>query len=113
VRIAIDDFGTGYASLSYLMHLPVDVVKIDRSYVRDVGRRGDSGATVQAIIRFARALGMDVIAEGVESSAEAGNLRAWAVITRRGSTSAGPSTPRNSLHDSACRPGRGPAVRPQ
>jgi predicted signal transduction protein with EAL and GGDEF domain len=77
VSIAIDDFGTGYASLSYLMQLPVDVVKIDRSYVRDVSRRGDKGATVQAVIRFARALGIDVIAEGVESGAEAGSLRDW------------------------------------
>jgi EAL domain-containing protein (putative c-di-GMP-specific phosphodiesterase class I)/GGDEF domain-containing protein len=77
VRIAIDDFGTGYANLSYLTHLPVDVVKIDRSYVRDVGRRGDNGATVQAIIRFARALGMEVIAEGVESGVEADCLREW------------------------------------
>ncbi len=77
VRVAIDDFGTGYASLSYLMHLPVDVVKIDRSYVRNVGRRPEESATVKAIIRFARALGMGVIAEGVESGAEAQSLREW------------------------------------
>jgi diguanylate cyclase (GGDEF)-like protein len=76
VRLLLDDFGTGYSSLSYLSRFPVDVLKVDRSFVRDLGARTDSDPIVTAIVALARGLGLDVIAEGVETEAQAERLRA-------------------------------------
>jgi diguanylate cyclase len=67
VRIAIDDFGTGYSSLSYLRRLPADIVKIDRSFVQELGTGNRSTTLVASIIELARSLHLDVVAEGVET----------------------------------------------
>ncbi|MCX7513405.1 sensor domain-containing protein [Frateuria hangzhouensis] len=76
VRLSLDDFGTGYCSLSYLKHFPVDALKIDRAFVRDVESDPDTAAITQAIIAMARSLAKTVVAEGVETEAQAEYLRA-------------------------------------
>ncbi|MAY39822.1 MULTISPECIES: putative bifunctional diguanylate cyclase/phosphodiesterase [Spongiibacter] len=67
VKLSLDDFGTGYASLSYLKRYPFDILKIDRSFVHDIDRSGDSMTLVNAIIAMAHSFNMSVIAEGVEN----------------------------------------------
>jgi predicted signal transduction protein with EAL and GGDEF domain len=78
VKISIDDFGTGYSSLAYLTTLPISELKIDGSFVRDLGLTPQSAAVVTAIVALARSLGLNVVAEGVE------NLRQMEVLNRLG-----------------------------
>jgi len=74
-RIAIDDFGTGYSSLNYLVRLPVDTLKIDRSFVAMLEGSPETQALVANTIGLAHALGLDVVAEGVETDTQADHLR--------------------------------------
>jgi EAL domain-containing protein (putative c-di-GMP-specific phosphodiesterase class I) len=76
VRISIDDFGTGYSSLSYLKRFPIDILKIDKSFIADITTADDDGAIASAIIEMGHKLKLQLIAEGVENSEQLAFLRA-------------------------------------
>jgi EAL domain-containing protein (putative c-di-GMP-specific phosphodiesterase class I) len=65
--IALDDFGTGYSSLSYLKDLPIDELKIDRSFIHDISSNNDNKVLVEAICKMAHQLGLEIVAEGIET----------------------------------------------
>lgn len=75
IRVAVDDFGTGYASLRYVKHFPMDVIKIDKEFVRGLPLNTENAAITNAIVSLAHSLNLTVIAEGVETEAEAEFLR--------------------------------------
>ncbi|MCB0970311.1 MAG: EAL domain-containing protein [Acidimicrobiales bacterium] len=84
LKIAIDDFGTGYSSLAYLRRLPVDLLKIDRTFVEGLGERAEDAAIVHAIASLASSLGLAVVAEGVETPEQLAALREIGVTMAQG-----------------------------
>jgi EAL domain-containing protein (putative c-di-GMP-specific phosphodiesterase class I) len=78
VKLYIDDFGTGYSSLSYLHRLPVDALKIDRSFISEMDSGSERAEIVGTIVTLARTLRMDVAAEGIETAEQVSRLRALA-----------------------------------
>jgi EAL domain-containing protein (putative c-di-GMP-specific phosphodiesterase class I) len=75
IHLAIDDFGTGYSSLAYLSRLPIDTLKIDRSFVSRLGLEPESDAVVRTIVALAHTLNLSVTAEGIERPEQAARLR--------------------------------------
>jgi diguanylate cyclase (GGDEF)-like protein len=84
IKIAIDDFGTGYSSLSYLRNFPIDLIKIDKSFVHDIYVNSNDTAIVDAIVAMTRSLGIDVLAEGVESKVQCDSLMSRNCIKMQG-----------------------------
>jgi diguanylate cyclase (GGDEF)-like protein/PAS domain S-box-containing protein len=84
VKLAIDDFGTGYSSLNYLRRLPVDVLKIDRSFVSGIGTQGDLESLTAAIVGIGRDLGLDTVAEGIEEPGQLDALRRMGCVLGQG-----------------------------
>ena len=75
VRLVLDDFGTGYSSFQHLKDFPIDTIKIDRSFVANLGRSSQDAAIVASVVSMASALGLGVVAEGVENETQAQLLR--------------------------------------
>jgi diguanylate cyclase len=103
LQIAVDDFGTGYSSMSYLKRLPVSKLKIDRSFINDLGTSAKNDSIVKAVIALAQGLGMIVVAEGVETKAQLSCLRAFGCDQYQGYLS---SRPRNSAETTEMLHGR-------
>ena len=83
VRIALDDFGTGYSTFLHLDRLPIDIIKIDRSFVETLGFGDDSRSMAAAFVQLARTLGYGTIAEGVETAAQEESLRTLGCVLAR------------------------------
>ena len=77
VHLAIDDFGTGYSSLSYLKNFPIDILKLDKSFVDDVGNPSENGALAETIVMLGKNLNLQTIAEGIEQTGQVDALRAF------------------------------------
>jgi len=110
VRIAIDDFGTGYSSLAYLRRLPLDALKIDRSFLLEV-TGGTVTPLVETVIRLAHGLGLGVVAEGVENERQLAALRLAGCDLLQGHLF-GQSLPPSTVADSVFRQSRPAAVAP-
>ena len=108
VGLAIDDFGTGYSSLSYLRRLPVDTVKIDRSFTNELGAADANVTIVAGIIGLARGLGLEIVAEGVETQAQADMLIELGCTQAQGFLYAPPLALDELLRDRAPGPSRAP-----
>ena len=104
VSITVDDFGTGYSSLSYLARLPIQAVKVDQRFVRGLEQSGSDQTITQAIIALSHALGLRVIAEGVETDAQFDFLKQHGCEEAQGYLISRRSKPRSCAPGGACRP---------
>jgi len=84
VRLALDDFGTGYSSLSYLHRFPIDILKIDRSFVLRLVTAGDGPELARAVVSLGETLGIETVAEGIETEPQAAALLALGCIAGQG-----------------------------
>jgi EAL domain-containing protein (putative c-di-GMP-specific phosphodiesterase class I) len=114
IRLAIDDFGTGYSSMSLMKHFPIDTIKIDRSFIRDLPVDSEDQAIAQAIISMGKALGMTVVAEGVETPEQQAFLRSHACDEMQGFLFSKPVPPRQMAELLRAAPAlESPALQPE
>jgi EAL domain-containing protein (putative c-di-GMP-specific phosphodiesterase class I) len=104
VRIAIDDFGTGYSSLAYLRQFPVDVLKIDRSFITAVTQTADAGVLIHTLVNLGKALGLETLAEGIEDDDQRARLDGEDCTSGQGFLFARPLTPEGLQAFLAARP---------
>ncbi|EDX86573.1 PAS fold family [Synechococcus sp. PCC 7335] len=97
IGLCIDDFGIGYSSLSRLQQLPIDLLKIDRSFVQHIGSRGENTEIVRTIVDLANNLGLDIVAEGIETETQLAGLRSLGCYNIQGFYFAKPMTPTAAL----------------
>jgi EAL domain-containing protein (putative c-di-GMP-specific phosphodiesterase class I) len=112
VRLSIDDFGTGYSSLAYLKRLPIKQIKIDRSFVMGMASNEDDATIVKSTIDLGRNLGLEVVAEGVESELVWKELRALGCTLAQGYYLSRPLPPAELDEWLSCPPPRTPARPP-
>jgi EAL domain-containing protein (putative c-di-GMP-specific phosphodiesterase class I) len=114
-KVALDDFGTGYSSLSYLCDFRFDKIKIDRAFVTGIHERKRAMTIIQSVVTLGRGLGMDIVAEGVETEAEASVMRLVGVTELQGFffSHAVPAERIQGLVDAFARSGPAPALREQ
>ena len=93
MRIVLDDFGTGYSSLAYLRQLPLDTIKVDRSFVTDLDVRDPNVGIIRAVVSLAHGLGITVVAEGIETEEQARRLRELGCDMGQGYAWAHPAEP--------------------
>jgi diguanylate cyclase (GGDEF)-like protein len=93
IRLALDDFGTGYSSLSYLERFPVDILKIDKSFVQQMGEKGFKPVIARAVAQLGKGLGLEVVAEGIERPAQAATLLRLGCALGQGNAYAEPLSP--------------------
>ena len=93
VRVVLDDFGTGYSSLAYLRQLPLDTIKVDRSFVTDLDVRDPNVGIIRAVVSLAHGLGITVVAEGIETDEQARRLRELGCDMGQGYAWAHPADP--------------------
>jgi EAL domain-containing protein (putative c-di-GMP-specific phosphodiesterase class I) len=97
VRTSMDDFGTGYSSLSYVRRLPFDQIKIDKTFIDELGARDDTTAIVRAVVALAQALGMQTVAEGIEREEQLARVRAEGITEAQGYLTGRPMPARQAL----------------
>jgi EAL domain-containing protein (putative c-di-GMP-specific phosphodiesterase class I) len=110
LSIALDDFGTGYSSLSYLRRLPVDTLKIDGSFIRAIAQNAEAAALTRSIVEMGQALGLRVVAEGVEHEAQRALLAKWGCHEIQGFL-VGAAVPADAALAALSRPARRPRRR--
>jgi len=98
IKIAIDDFGTGYSSLNYLKRLPIDTLKIDRSFIKDMSKSEEDASIIKAIIAMAKGLNLNIISEGVETIEQSEKLRSWRCKNMQGFLFSRPMTKQDTLN---------------
>lgn len=97
VRLAIDDFGTGQSSLSYAHRFPVDVIKVDQSFVATIESKATSAAVTAGVINLAHSLGMSALAEGIETAGQLALLKSMVATSGRAITSTVPTRQKSSV----------------